>query len=155
MSSLSGGKAVCEGKCFAAVPVSEAHDTTLLSGAAKQTRASSEAFVYDSINEWQTQLVLLHPSALENALEGDPLQADLTLLDGAVLTDERKRVDYLALSYHWGMMDASEPILLNGKTFLVTKDLHAAMLNLRSRDEPKYVWVDRLCINQQDALEKS
>ncbi|KAH6892504.1 heterokaryon incompatibility protein-domain-containing protein [Thelonectria olida] len=62
---------------------------------------------------------------------------------------------YEALSYVWG--DPSNPIAikLNNRDVTVTRNLHAALLALRSRTKKRTLWVDALCINQQDLTERA
>ncbi|KAF4444775.1 heterokaryon incompatibility 6 OR allele [Fusarium acutatum] len=61
---------------------------------------------------------------------------------------------YEALSYTWGDEDASVRILLNGEEFLVRPNLAYALAALRI-SEPRVLWVDALCINQQDTTERN
>ncbi|KAH7213726.1 heterokaryon incompatibility protein-domain-containing protein [Fusarium oxysporum] len=61
---------------------------------------------------------------------------------------------YEALSYTWGEEAASVRILLNGKEFLVRRNLAFALAALRI-SEPRVLWVDALCINQQDTTERN
>ncbi|KAL6914728.1 hypothetical protein FSST1_012488 [Fusarium sambucinum] len=59
-----------------------------------------------------------------------------------------------ALSYTWGEEAASVRILLNGKPFLVRPNLAHALAALRV-SEPRVLWVNALCINQQDTTERN
>lgn len=62
---------------------------------------------------------------------------------------------YKALSYCWG--DASDwvPITVNGARLDVTRNLHAGLRRLRLESESRRIWVDAVCINQDDPVEKS
>ena len=60
---------------------------------------------------------------------------------------------YHALSYCWGDPTVIAPILVNGLTMEVTTNLEAALRELRSQ-KVKTIWVDALCINQQDPTER-
>ena len=62
---------------------------------------------------------------------------------------------YQALSYTWGAGSASEMIYINGQPFLVRENLHNALVHLRNQNEPRHVWVDAICINQHDLLERN
>ncbi|KAK1639695.1 heterokaryon incompatibility protein-domain-containing protein [Colletotrichum phormii] len=71
---------------------------------------------------------------------------------------------YTALSYVWGDASITEPILLNGQGFHATKNLFNALQHLQdhwidtfpSRHPQGFrVWVDALCINQQDVAERN
>jgi hypothetical protein len=61
---------------------------------------------------------------------------------------------YEALSYVWGDPTDRKSIHLNGHTFDITKNLHAALLRLRNPFVERVLWVDAICINQQDDGEK-
>lgn len=60
---------------------------------------------------------------------------------------------YLALSYCWGSPDQTAVINVNGEKVDVTTNLHAALSSLRRR-KLNTVWVDALCINQNDTFER-
>jgi hypothetical protein len=61
---------------------------------------------------------------------------------------------YAALSYVWGDPTASVPILLNGQTHAITKNLAEALRHLQHYRKNIVLWVDSICINQQDDIEK-
>lgn len=75
---------------------------------------------------------------------------------------------YRALSYTWGSAirpitseyelsspDEPQQILCNDQPFLVTQNLHEALLELRHLGSPDWLWVDAICINQSNAEEKA
>ncbi|KAH8726023.1 heterokaryon incompatibility protein-domain-containing protein [Phaeosphaeriaceae sp. PMI808] len=62
--------------------------------------------------------------------------------------------EYSALSYTWGTFDPTIPILLNGKVSLISENLYLALLHLRKRGVTT-LWVDALCIMQDDLAERS
>lgn len=73
---------------------------------------------------------------------------------------------YCALSYCWGDEPQDHRISINGKPFAVTRNLYNALQAERSfREEPhiwasvqsvpRTLWVDAICINQDDIEEKS
>lgn len=61
---------------------------------------------------------------------------------------------YEALSYVWGDPDVTLPITLQGGLHQITTNLEAALRHLRYRGRPRVLWVDAVCINQKDALER-
>jgi len=61
---------------------------------------------------------------------------------------------YEALSYVWGDKSTRRSISINKCDVQVTANLHAAFLHLRDRFLERVLWVDAICINQQDADEK-
>ncbi|KAK8099838.1 HET-domain-containing protein [Apiospora kogelbergensis] len=66
--------------------------------------------------------------------------------------------DYYALSYTWGNITDTVSISLDGHDFQVTRNLERALRNLRDSHmlpEGFLLWVDALCINQDDAQERA
>jgi hypothetical protein len=63
--------------------------------------------------------------------------------------------EYTALSYVWGDPSITRPIILNGQTILITANLHVALCHLRPETSDVILWVDALCINQNDFQERS
>ncbi|KAH7330151.1 heterokaryon incompatibility protein-domain-containing protein [Rhexocercosporidium sp. MPI-PUGE-AT-0058] len=61
---------------------------------------------------------------------------------------------YSALSYVWGSGTDRTKIECNGREVEVTKNLAEALRHLQHESESRYLWVDALCINQQDMEEK-
>jgi hypothetical protein len=70
---------------------------------------------------------------------------------------------YIALSYVWGDSSVTEEIHINGTPLAVTTNLAALLRLLRIgyrgvisffKDSTKLFWVDAICINQQDLIEK-
>jgi hypothetical protein len=68
-----------------------------------------------------------------------------------------KLPDYEALSYTWGDPKDTSPILLNGQVFHATKTLVSGLRHLRHKEAGKVrvLWVDAVCINQTDIMEKN
>jgi hypothetical protein len=63
--------------------------------------------------------------------------------------------DYLALSYAWGANPESKrPVVLNGTDFAVAENLHSALQHIRLPEEELTIWIDAICINQDDTTER-
>ncbi|KAH7407253.1 heterokaryon incompatibility protein-domain-containing protein [Cadophora sp. MPI-SDFR-AT-0126] len=81
-------------------------------------------------------------------LSDEPIQGLLTIEH---LWDDPR---YEALSYAWGTSTKLTSIWLNETEFGITPNLRTALLHLRDEKEPRRLWIDALCINQSDAIEK-
>lgn len=81
-----------------------------------------------------------------------PVCCELDLTD--LCSDDHAR--YEALSYCWGNPNNSEAIELSEQLFRVTSNLYAALKRLRHRyDKIRTLWVDAICINQEDPIERA
>jgi len=78
---------------------------------------------------------------------------------------QRARKSYAALSYTWGDMQKRASINLDGHQFPVTTNLEVALRQMRKRSQPairtkslnfeSYWWIDAICINQEDLVERN
>lgn len=100
-----------------------------------------------------TRLLRLHPAQDFSAdLAGKLVLHDL----GESSRPNNTLVQYDALSYCWGKQGFPCIISLQENASLnITAHLDACFRNLRKTDEPRYLWVDAICINQKDKEEKS
>lgn len=62
---------------------------------------------------------------------------------------------YKALSYVWGDPQVTEDVIINDHVFLATTNLAAALKQFRRHHYQGFVWVDAICINQSDLVERS
>jgi hypothetical protein len=139
-------------------------------------KAANSFYHYHRLESNQVRLLVIKPAPDSPS---DPLNATLMILDDKEL--QSKDRNYAALSYNWGDSSAdqimiiqddlkSQPInsvqdLVNGamahnglrsKQLLIRPNLHEALRQLRRASQDKYlfIWVDALCINQNDEVEK-
>lgn len=66
-----------------------------------------------------------------------------------------KPVWYTAFSYVWGNPALVKAMTCNDKPFAITQNLELALRRLRRSDVSIMLWVDQICINQDDLQEKS
>jgi hypothetical protein len=62
---------------------------------------------------------------------------------------------YESLSYVWGDIRHCVDIRIDGFNFPVTRNLYEALKHLVLEDAVRVVWVDAICINQNDLHERS
>lgn len=65
------------------------------------------------------------------------------------------RPRYEALSYTWGSPDVVKGVEINEHRFNVRENLWAALLQLRSPTQARALWIDAICINQDDTEERN
>ena len=81
--------------------------------------------------------------------EADPVRCELRAVNINVTC-------YEALSYSWGgHLVLRRSITINGRSFLVTDSVLKALRSLRSKTQPRVLWIDQICINQANKLEKA
>lgn len=62
---------------------------------------------------------------------------------------------YKAISYTWGALASPRyPILINDVTIMVTQNLYEALELLQTLPRIPTLWIDAVCINQEDDDEK-
>ncbi|KXJ85930.1 heterokaryon incompatibility protein-domain-containing protein [Microdochium bolleyi] len=122
--------------------------------------------IYKAIIEYQTRLV---------ALRGDrgdpntPLECSLHVVDmlradfghGLGLRDlpdktHPRLIEYDALLYAWGTGQPDRLLRCQGVDMSIMANLYEALLALRRAGETtRWLWVDGVCINQKDSLDKA
>ena len=66
-----------------------------------------------------------------------------------------RRPPYNAVSYTWGALENSDEILLQNQTFLIGRNLWLLLNDLRSEHYSEMLWIDAICINQEDISERN
>ncbi|PNP78030.1 hypothetical protein FNYG_08756 [Fusarium nygamai] len=113
------------------------------------------ANLYQSLDKNKQEIRLIE---LSTQSDDDGL-LECKLLPATLLTDARKQ--YLALSYCAGDPTDTKEILVNGVSCNIFANLHHALVLVRqywmqsSGQGPHRLWVDQLCINQHDLIERS
>lgn len=88
-------------------------------------------------------------------LEPAPDRLDLLRCQLNQVSFDAGDLEYIALSYTWGVELATTPILINGVETWVTLNLEAALRHIRKSSCAVILWVDALCIDQKNNREKS
>ncbi|OOF96413.1 hypothetical protein ASPCADRAFT_206608 [Aspergillus carbonarius ITEM 5010] len=96
-----------------------------------------------------TRMIRLLPHKERNA----PIECELFDYDLSE-TDSGPHL-YEALSYTWGSDIKLQSISINRLSLPVTENLHTALSYLRDHQLQRTLWVDAVCINQDDEKEKS
>ncbi|KAK2754453.1 heterokaryon incompatibility protein [Colletotrichum kahawae] len=110
--------------------------------------STQRGFPYSPLEDTDIRVLRVKPGADEKVI---------CYLHHATLDDS---LYYDALSYVWGDASTRREITVNGLSFLVTENLYTALKRLRSIPPEgdcafAFFWIDAICINQDDAVEKS
>ena len=108
-------------------------------------------YVYRPLNNLLDEIRVLH------FLPPDPKNPDI-IRCSLRHRSLRLKPTYIALSYVWGDPNVTVPILINGCELRITTNLAEALRQLHAyaqADGTKSVWINALCINQQNDKEKS
>jgi hypothetical protein len=122
---------------------------TFLSKTSGEEKAVSSEGLYSSISsDYMAPKIRL--LSIQRSQEGS---AELRC---TLRTTELKEAPlYQALSYVWGDSSDVASVLVNAQNVPVTRNLFDALQHLRRTDEDLIIWIDALCINQNDNAEKS
>lgn len=103
-------------------------------------------YIYEplSIPRNEIRLLSLQPGSFDDELR--------CTLRNVSLDDDP---EYHALSYTWGDPTNKKPVLIDGSTFNVTVNLYDALQHFQNASGLRTFWIDALCINQNDLLERS
>ncbi|PMD17242.1 HET-domain-containing protein, partial [Hyaloscypha hepaticicola] len=102
---------------------------------------------YSALNQSKREIRLL------TLLCSDGFEDEIRCKLDVVSLDET--LTYTALSYCWGNQSEQREILVNEKRVSVTKSLEIALRYARKDLQDIVLWVDAICINQDNLKEKS
>lgn len=89
--------------------------------------------------------------SIEPGVRDDDIKCSLS---NAVLT-RAGELQYETISYCWGDRSSREQIQVNGKSFDAPASSVAALRRVRSPMRRRRLWIDAICINQDDLLERA
>ncbi|KAE9379984.1 HET-domain-containing protein, partial [Stipitochalara longipes BDJ] len=106
-----------------------------------------QKFAYNTLNRdiKEIRLIALQPCT-------DATAAIECKILNAKLVDEPR---YEALSYMWGGEADPQIIKIDGKEHQIRHNLWLALIQLRPADEERIIWIDAVCINQEDIEERN
>lgn len=109
-------------------------------------------YSYSSISKSQLRIFTLLPGRFEESLKG-------SFTVSQFLPINRQTPKYDALSYVWGDQVDLEPIAILQDSQFKEKPIGAslaiALRHLRLLNQPREIWCDSLCINQDDLVERA
>ena len=109
----------------------------------------AERFCYQSF-ERKRQIRLLELGPMTRAFDpGENVECKLKHVD----LDQRPL--YTAVSYTWGLDDNHDVSMVNDKMLKVRENVSSMLKRLFKPDQSRTLWIDALCINQDDVEEKN
>ncbi|KAG6354961.1 hypothetical protein INS49_004042 [Diaporthe citri] len=102
---------------------------------------------YEPIDSSKEEIRIIH------LLPGD-FDDTINLELATVSLASNPKPQYDALSYVWGQEQCQTPAFVNGRPVTVTSNLDIALRYFRHQHDEKTLWVDAVCINQKDNMEK-
>jgi hypothetical protein len=110
---------------------------------------------YDQLEDpdhW-IRLIKLEPSPSGSTSEPDRPDLLVCNIEEYIRGDSQP---YTALSYVWESPDSPKRLVsIDGAKTDISSTVENALRRLRFRNKPRWLWVDQLCINQADEMEKS
>jgi hypothetical protein len=97
-----------------------------------------------SRDDRSVRLLTLFPGAFNNGIKCIIHHASL----------DEKDLHYQTLCYVWGDKSIRTIVKVDGRDVAVTRNLGDALRYLRLAEKPLTLWVDAICINQDDLTEK-
>ncbi|KAF2730690.1 HET-domain-containing protein, partial [Polyplosphaeria fusca] len=79
---------------------------------------------------------------------------DLECILYQAFLDGEDTIPYHALSYTWGSTEKSSTMEVDGEMLSVTENLYTALQHLRRKDVDQILWVDAICIDQDNEVER-
>ena len=110
-----------------------------------KTRPSTRLFKYGRLRDAHIRLIHLNVGARNDGLS-IRIQENVFVETAPV---------YEALSYTWGDSKKERSISCGSESIAITANLATALVHLRNTDEPRTLWIDQICINQDDVHERN
>jgi Heterokaryon incompatibility protein (HET) len=112
----------------------------------------------DIMSQYQYQPLSPEPNVirllalLPSGDEADNLRCEL--FEYTIQVAEKASHPYEALSYCWGSDDKPKSIVIDDHVLPVTESLYTVLKRLRDCKIPRAIWIDAICIDQEDENEK-
>lgn len=71
------------------------------------------------------------------------------------LSDSSTRESYETVSYAWGNPNDRTPIYIDGRLVDIPSSAHRALRRMQNPSRERTLWIDAVCINQSDKVERS
>lgn len=114
--------------------------------------------LYSPITTHEIRLLILLPKIHGLALTTELVTATVGRGPGAFIQGRsagQGLTNYTALSYCWGCNQPQRPLVISGTTLQVGENLYEFLQQYRHETEERILWIDAVCMNQEDEAEKA
>ncbi|XEV04947.1 hypothetical protein FSHL1_010234 [Fusarium sambucinum] len=118
-------------------------DSQYVEKAEEQRKNPKTTFEYRPILEGFIRVLVLEPGQKGNIICFSLVHVKLS-----------RSPSFEALSYEWQGKEGTVPTRCDGERILITPNCYAALEALRSETRTRTLWIDAICINQQDNTER-
>lgn len=135
-------------------PTSEPYRDPSLEQRCDENQAIQSKLLYRPLSVHETRLLEIQASSTQTPLVGR-LFAAVPEVDVAYFPELNCHKEFLAISYYWGKDRTPEyHFKCNDITYPIPLQAYRALHRIRNSHQPRYVWIDTVCINQHDEREK-
>ncbi|KAK3177980.1 hypothetical protein OEA41_000112 [Lepraria neglecta] len=127
---------------------------------------SKNVYCYQPLNEAEKQIRIFR---LAPGKAGEPVRGTLSITsinrfqrskgpiyhDCYVKREPSSDINWNALSYVWGSFARNKILIISSKTLAITQSLCVTLQYLRDPDKGRFLWIDQICINQEDENERA
>ena len=117
--------------------------------------SSSTTQIYQPLSRGQTRVLCLQAGFPDDLIISRLTPITLSENPNMKESSRKHALDYEALSYTWGDPTPVHNIECNGCDLGIGRNLFTALKSLRSPESPRFLWIDAICINQNDVSERS
>ncbi|KAI1391879.1 HET-domain-containing protein [Hypoxylon trugodes] len=104
---------------------------------------------------WEWRLFESRKESVRRSFHGREFYIENPVLGFDCNRIEYTQESYDALSYTWGDLQKTNEITVDGKSLGITKNLDVALTRLRSPTELRRLWIDAICIDQENIQERN
>ena len=111
--------------------------------------------LYRPLAPFQIRVLHIEPGTFEEPLNISLSTVDLLLEGGVIDPTTRDHCTYEAVSHSWSDDRIGGILPCNEKAVTMRESQHMMLKHLRNRTERRCVWLDTICINQDDIAERA
>lgn len=127
-------------------------------GSSTSPPSLESVFTYNALADSEIRLLILEPGYLKDpTLRGTVVHEDYKMKSDGPSRDSRLTTEqkYECLSYTWGRNIKRCSIYMGGDELSIGENLYLALSRIRLPTRRRWLWVDAICINQEDEVEKT